>query len=171
MIIHDNMPRGAELNAKISQTKTVNQGTTAGCRHHQASLQGFAIVKLNPVMGIFGLNRFDGHPELQVYAFFPHFLFGKPSDVAIKPAQEQITAIQQGCINTQPGQDAGKLHSDVATAPDHGLLRQLRQVEHLVGRKNAFLAGHIRNHRPAAGGYRDVFGPIGGIPDHHGIGV
>ena len=157
MVIHNHIPGRAQLDAQIGQPQPVDQGPPARCGHHQAGFHDFTVTELHPVMGIFSVNGFNRDAILQDDTLLAHFVFREPADITIKPSQEQIAAIQQRGLNTQPGQNAGKLNGNVTTAPDDCLFWQLRQVEHLVGGKNALFTGYVRNHRPAAGGHGNVF--------------
>ncbi|MCY1425896.1 hypothetical protein D9M71_417020 [compost metagenome] len=77
---------------------------------------------------------------------------------AVEAAQEQVAAIQQGGLRAQTMEDRGEFHGDVAAADHQHAARQLFEEECLVGADRMFLAGDVRNLRPAAGGDEDVGG-------------
>ena len=107
-------------------------------------------------MGIAGLHRLDSDAKTNVDALFTQFLRCEGTHIIIKPAQKQVTPIQQCGFDAQPGQNAGKLDGNVTATPDNGLAGQLRQIEHLVGTENAFLTRDIRYDRPTTGRHRNM---------------
>ena len=86
----------------------------------------------------------------------------QPAHVHVEARQHLAAAIDDRRVDTEPGEDAGELHRDVAAAADQDLLRQPLEVERLVG-GDAELVALERGVRigPRAGRDQDVLGGDG----------
>ena len=93
------------------------------------------------------------------------------TDVGVKAAQEQGSAIQLGHPGAQSIEDTGKLHRDI-TSPNDGQTRgKLLKVEHLIRADGQLATGKFRNMRPAAGGYEDLSCRVTPLADNHRMGI
>ena len=73
----------------------------------------------------------------------------------VEAAQDLGAAVEQRGVDAEPAEDAGKLHGDVAAADDDDGLRQLLQMERLVGGDGMAGARHLGHGRSPAGGDQD----------------
>src|SRR5699024_1291411 len=78
----------------------------------------------------------------------------------IEATQKQIATVKQRGLRTQAMEDGGELHRDIATTDHQHTLRQLFEVERLVGSNGMLGAGNVRLLRPASGGDQDMPGAI-----------
>ena len=122
------------------------QRLAAGKQHVQPALRVLA----HP----FG-NRVAEDPD----SLFLHRLVQSPAKVHVEPAEDLLAAIDQRGLHAQPMEDVGELDGDVASALDHDRLRQLLEIEGLVGEDAVLMAGERRmRRRPAARGDQDLVG-------------
>ncbi len=83
----------------------------------------------------------------------------QPAQIHVEARQHLAAAIDDRRVDAEAGENAGELDRDIAAAADQDLLRQLLQVERLVG-GDAVLVAFERGVRvgPSAGGDQDVLG-------------
>ncbi len=74
-------------------------------------------------------------------ALLLHLAADMGADVLVEAAQDVVAAIDHGDVGAEAGKDAGEFQRDVAAALDHDPLRQLLQVERLVGGDHVLDAG------------------------------
>ena len=86
----------------------------------------------------------------------PHLLGQVGSNLLVESAQEQRSAVDQGHVATQTGEDTRELDADVAAADDREPFRQPLQVERLVGADRMFDTGNGRHLGPAADRDQDL---------------
>lgn len=91
-------------------------------------------------------------------ALFFHLAADVGANVLVETAQDVVTAIDHGDVGAVAGEDAGEFQRDIAAALDHDPLRQLLQMERLVGGDHVLDAGDRGAVvGRAAGGDQDVF--------------
>ena len=98
-----------------------------------------------------------------------HLFQHEAPDAFVEAAQKQIASVDQGRLGAEPGEDAGELDRDVATADDQRPLREARQVERFVGGDRLLRARKVGHDRPAAGGYQNVAGGDDSIANADGV--
>ena len=104
-----------------------------------------------------------------VDAALEHLLGQAVAQLLVEAAQDLGAAVEERGLDAEAVEDAGELHGDVAAADDQDRLRQLSQVERLVGGDGVPGAGHVGHDGTAAGGDQDVAGrdpAAAGLHDH-----
>ena len=96
--------------------------------------------------------------ELEVDPLRQRDLQQPVADLLVIMAQDAVAAIDQGHLAAELVEDAGEFVGDIAAAGDHRALRHRLEVEHLVRGDAVLGAGHVRDHRPGAGGDQDRAG-------------
>ena len=174
IVVDDHRALVVERHAGGLQTQASGVGLAAGGVHHHVALVGVAAGEVADQAGGALLNTgvFAAQDHLDAALFD---LGGEvAADVVVEAAQDVGAAVHQGGVDAQAVEDAGELDGDVAAADDDDPLRQLRQVEGLVGGDGVLDAGQVLG-RPgaAAGGDQDLVGgedaPI--VHQFDGVGV
>ncbi len=84
--------------------------------------------------------------------------------IHVETAEDLLAAIDQRGVDTQTMEDVGELHGNVAAAFDHDRLRELLEIESLVGIDAMFVAGQRwMSCRPATGCDQDLVGGDGAV--------
>src|SRR6188472_3355747 len=95
-------------------------------------------------------------------AFLGGFGVIEAAKVHVEARQHLLAPVDDGSVDAEAGEDAGELDRDIAAAPNQDLVRELFEVEGLVGR-DAELVAFERGMRarPRTGCDQDVLGGDG----------
>ncbi|MCY1174121.1 hypothetical protein D9M73_143100 [compost metagenome] len=161
-----------QFHRDVFQPQVVQHRPAAGGIEHTIGLEHPAILERRHQAAVrLALDAGDVAVELQVHALPAQFVAQVLAHAAVEAAQEQVAAIQQGGLRTKAMEDRGEFHGDVAAADHQHAAWQLFEEERLVGADRVFLAGDVRNLRPAAGGDEDVGGAEALAIDLHRVRV
>ncbi|MNE54815.1 hypothetical protein D3C80_1496280 [compost metagenome] len=150
-----------EFDPGVFQAQVVQHRAPTCCVEHAIGVQLTAVLEgcLKPAVGQL-VDADNLGIELQVKASLGQLILQVLTHGLVEPAQEQLAAIQQRGVGTQPLEDPGKFHRDVATAHHQYALGQILEEERLIGADGVLTPWNIRNLRPATGSDQDVPGTV-----------
>ena len=169
--VYDDGTEFIDLNVHVFQAQSFEVRLAASGVQYGVGFDGSAVgqLQLEPA-GAPG-DGFDIDLKAQVHPGLGNLAGGMGTDIRIEAPQEQWAAVQLGNAGAEAIENTGELHGDVATADDDQPLRELLQVEDLIGTQCQIAAGERRDMGPATGGYQDFSSAEATLANRHRVSV
>jgi len=130
-----------EIDPGRLQAHVMRVGPAAGGIEDLIDIQNLAAGQLKPEMRAMRLDRRDLGLQAEIDALLLELLGHETADIVIEAAQQRRAAIEEMSLGAETVEDAGELQRDIAAAHHRDALRQMRQVERLVGGDGMLDAG------------------------------
>src|SRR5262245_61065266 len=132
----------AELDAGLLQSEMHGVWHPPRRRQRHVGLEPVATLEVQQVGAPCLLDMRDVCHDADIDPVRTHCFGRAVADLAVKFAQDLLAAIDEADLRTEPGEDRGKLNTDIARADDSDAARQAFQLEAFVRADQMLLAGY-----------------------------